>query len=159
MKLNAIHGSLTLLCLAATTLMPVPVSAQSAAENRLDPVDVRAPRSSPLPRFDVSRTCPDYATALKTSLARQIPYYIDTPAEMKVEFELTGNEVTSVQTQGGIFEYRRPLRRAVQALDCINDGQAHQKFSFLVVFKPDDGSTLDQAIAIKSLDQVLAQKD
>lgn len=140
--------------LAILALLATSAFAVSAADERLDPVEITAQRHQPVthlaPRYDVQRTCPDYGEALKTSLARSLRGESIQDAEMLVSFELKGTEVAEVKTQGGPWAYRSPVRRAVRGFECANDGQANQKYMFQVVFRQDDGSDDAQRIAVRS---------
>ncbi|MFY8116883.1 MAG: hypothetical protein ACOVLH_03695 [Roseateles sp.] len=149
-ELQHLLGSLWL---AALALSPPPLSAQE----RLDPVEVQSSRSA-VPRVDVQRNCPGYGEALKESMARNLPY-IDQTADIKVLFELKGGQVASVRTQGGApFEYRRALRRSMQSVSCVSDGQPNQQYTFRVVFKPHADAAGDDHLAVID-GQALAQKD
>ena len=138
------------LCLAAVALACQPLRAQE----RLDPVEVK----SSAPRVDVQRSCPGYGEALKDSLARHLPY-VDSPAELRVMFELRDGQVSAVRTSGGApYEYRRSLRRAMHSVSCVSDGQPNQQYTFRVVFRPHQDEAEDQRLAVID-GQTLAQKD
>ncbi|MDN3922640.1 hypothetical protein [Roseateles violae] len=158
MEPNAMHRALGLLFVAGAALAAhLQASAQDMVENRLQPVEVTGNRDTP--RFDVQRACPDYAEEVKASLARSLPY-IDGSSEVRVSFQLKGHAVDSVQTEGGYWEQRRPLKRAVRSISCVNDGQENQRYMFMVVFKPDDGSGREQQMAVRSAEPLtLARKD
>ena len=132
--------------------------AQELGDNRLPSVAVNVARIDAPARVDVSRTCPGYGEAMKDSVMRSLRV-IDTAGEMKVSFQLKGDRVDTVQAKGGNFDYRRAVRRAVSSLGCVNDGQANQQYAFVVVFKPDDGSSDSQALAVVETPTVLARKD
>jgi len=149
MNLNSMHYPLSLLGLSVAALLPLSSQAQGPVDSRLDPVNVTAIRDIGAPRVDVTHTCPDAAASLKDSLAGVV-YRMGEPGEMKVDFQLKGNEIESVTTKGGPWGYRQPVRRAVRELNCVNDGQTNQKFSFLVVFKhADDLSGRDEVVALR----------
>ena len=149
MKLNSMHHPLALLGLSLASALPLSSLAQGVAENRLDPVNITANREIAAPRRDVLQTCPDVAASLKDSLGGLV-YRMGDTGEMKVDFQLKGTEIESVSTKGGPLGYRQPVRRAVRELNCVNDGQTNQKFSFLVVFKqPDDTYGRDEAVALR----------
>lgn len=158
MNLYGMQRPLGALYLVATALSCASASAQDSAIDRsLQPVEVQATRS-PLPRMDVQNTCPGYGDVLKESLSRSLRY-MDSAGEMKVVFELKGNSVDKVQTVGGPWEYRKPVRRAVRTIvSCVNDGQANQQYVFQVVFKPDDGTAERPQLAVID-GQTLAQKN
>ncbi len=149
MKLNSMHRPLALLGLIVASALPLSSQAQNQIDSRLDPVNVTANRDIAAPRVDVSQTCPDVAASLRDSLAGMV-YRMGDTGEMKVDFQLKGTEIESVSTKGGPMGYRQPVRRAVRELNCVNDGQANQKFSFLVVFKqPNDLNGGDEAVALR----------
>lgn len=158
MNLYGMQRPLGALYLLATALSCASAYAQDSQVDRsLQPVEVQVSRS-PLPRLDVQNTCPGYGDVLKESLSRSL-HYMDSAGDMKVVFELKGNSVDKVETVGGPWEYRRPVRRAVRTIvSCVNDGQANQQYVFQVVFKPDDGSPEHQQLAVID-GQTLAQKD
>lgn len=138
------------LCLTAVALACQPLHAQE----RLAPVEV----NSSAPRVDVQRSCPGYGEALKDSLARYMPY-VDSPAELRVTFELRDGQVAAVRTAGGApYEYRRSLRRAMHNVSCVSDNLPNQQYTFRVVFKPRQDGADDQHLAVID-GQTLAQKD
>ena len=151
-------GTLVLAFIAAA--QPSTAFAQDQSiDKSLRSVEVKGVGISAPPRFDVQRSCPGYGEALKEVLQRTLPY-IDTPAEMRVRFVLEGNQVSAVKAQGGPFNYRTAVKRAVGTIPCVNDGQVNQQFTFVVVFKPDDGSGTEQRMAVTEAQPVvLARKD
>jgi len=145
------------LILALSALTP------ALAQNRLPAVEVESTRNTPL-RYDVSSACPNMGEQLQDSLARSVRY-IEQTSEMRVEFDLHGQALDQVSAMGGPMELRAPMRRAVRSLQCANGPASKQRYAFLVIFKPDDGSGTGegtnrqaQAVTIQPL-QVLALKD
>jgi len=148
MELNSIYRPLILLGLTMASALPLNSQAQGTLDTRLAPVNITGSLATVAPRHDVSHTCPDVAASLKDSLA-DLVYRLGKTGEMKVEFQLNGNGIDSVSTQGGPWVYRRPMRHAVRVLNCVNDGQTNQKFSFVVVFKQsDEQAGRDEAVAL-----------
>ncbi|MBY0234271.1 MAG: hypothetical protein K2W93_04770 [Burkholderiaceae bacterium] len=143
------------LILALSALTP------ALAQNRLPAVEVESTRNTPL-RYDVSSACPNMGEQLQDSLARSVRY-IDQTSEMRVEFDLHGQALDQVSAMGGPMELRAPVRRAVRWLQCANGSASKQRYAFLVIFKPDDGTgegtnRQAQAVTIQPL-QLLARKD
>ena len=124
---------------------------------QLGTVDVTSTRTVPVQRFDVHKACPNYAAALQDALSRQV-YISGSSGEMKVTFNLKGNKVDAIRTQGGPFDYRRPMRRAVGSFDCASGDAATQQYSFLVVFKQEGESSDQQRVAVVE-GQTLASRD
>lgn len=143
------------LILALSALTP------ALAQNRLPAVEVESTRNTPL-RYDVSSACPDLGEQLQESLAHSVGHF-DQAGEMRVEFDLQGQVPHKVTAIGGPMDLRAPVRRAVRWLHCSNGPASKQRYAFLVVFKPDDGSSdgtnrRAQAVTIQPL-QLLARKD
>ena len=158
MELFGKHISLCMLILAAGAMAaPLCASAQDEGGKRLAPVEVDG-NALPPARVDVRHSCPDYGQTLRTSLTRSLRY-IDDAGEMKVVFELKGNAVEKVDTQGGPYFYRNPVRRAVKKFSCTNDGQANQRYAFQIVFKPSDDASGVEVTMLEGHPQNVAMKD
>lgn len=159
MKLHTALRPLACVALAATAMASGPTTAQESNTTlRLPPVEVSGKRAAEF-REDVQRACPDYREALKSSLARHIRH-IDRASDMQVVFQLKGNHVERVEAQGGPYELRQPVRRAVANFSCVNDGQQHQQYSFLLVFKNADGIEVNSPMsAMRRGDAMVAKRD
>jgi len=159
MELHTLRRPLVTVALFATSwAWGQTLTGETNAPNRLKPVEVAGKRTAE-PRHDVQRACPDYQETLKSSLARRLTY-VESAAEMQVVFQLKGNQVEKVEAQGGPYEIRQTVRRAVSSFACVNDGQRHQQYSFLIVFKPSEGIGLDsQKTAMRGGDALLAKRN
>lgn len=156
-------NSLDLRTPCAALILALSALTPALAQNRLPAVEVEGNRNTPL-RYDVSNACPDLGEQLQDSLAHSVRF-IDQAGEMRVEFDLQGQALDKVSAMGGPMELRNPVRRAVRWLHCSNGPASKQRYAFLVIFKPDDGSGTGQgenrqaqAVTIQSL-QLLARRD
>nr|WP_295082647.1 hypothetical protein [uncultured Roseateles sp.] len=156
-------NSIALRAPSAALILALSALTPALAQNRLPAVEVESTRNTPL-RYDVNSVCPTMGEQLQESLAYSVRY-LDQAGEMRVEFDLQGQVPDKVSATGGPMDLRAPVRRAVRWLHCSNGPANKQRYAFLVIFKPDDGSgTSDganrqaQAVTIQPL-QVLALKD
>lgn len=130
--------------LVATACCALQPSAQ--AQVNLPTVDVSGPRAAAPPRVDVSRVCPDYGEQLRAHLS--LPS-VDQANEMLVRFQLADGVVTQVGFRGAPVEFRNTIRRAMRHVECRADGQANQRFVFMLRHVP-EGEGGPQAIALKA---------
>ncbi len=122
------------------------VQPEAQAQVNLPTVGVSGSRAAAAPRVDVSRACPGYAEQLRARLS--LPE-VDQASEMLVVFELEQGSVSRVGFQGAPFDFRRGIRSAVYRLDCAHDGEANQRFVFLLRHEPHAvGGT--QAVALSA---------
>ncbi|HEX2013266.1 MAG TPA: hypothetical protein VJN44_20220 [Roseateles sp.] len=128
------HLRIAAIGLACCALAPMAVAQDPTS---LDPVELRGMRSADPPRTDVRRSCPGVDADVRTALARSV-YWSGEAATIHVRFQLNGHDVEHVQASGGPWDYRLPLRRAVQGMACSNDGLANQQYNFLVVIRSSD---------------------
>ncbi len=70
---------------------------------------------------DVRSVCPGAHDELPDALARTAQEH-RAPASVAVQFQVQGNRVLAVQTQGGAPAQQRAVRRAVQGLACNSTG-------------------------------------
>jgi hypothetical protein len=114
-------------CAAAAIL---PALAQQQQQGPLQQVEVRR-------HLPVSQACPDVYQALPAML-QKAAQEIEDPAELMVEFNLDGNRVSGVHTQGNHWAYGAPVRRAVKRLDCHSPDAGAYAVRFRVVFQFSD---------------------
>jgi hypothetical protein len=125
------HFHTRLRCLSLVLLATAgAASAQSTQPTQS--VEVRAPGPVPV-RTDLQQVCPDARLELPDALARTAQE-VATPSVVTVQFEIEGNRVRAVQTQGGVGAQARAVRRAVHGLACSNGQAARERVQFSVRF-------------------------
>ncbi|KQW52129.1 MULTISPECIES: hypothetical protein [unclassified Roseateles] len=127
-----------LLAAALASLPPV-----CQAQTSLPHVDVSARRAAQL-RVDVFKVCPGYAEHLREGL--RLPP-VSEGTDMLVRFELKAGMVSNIGFSAAPVDYRLHIRRVMRQLDCRSDGQANQRFAFMLRHRSADEAGL-QATAL-----------
>ncbi len=130
------------------------LSGPALAQSQLPAVDITALRA-PLPRVDVAKVCPAIAQTLRRSLSLY-PFAWDTPQDLLVRFDLRGGKVDTVGLKQTPIEIRQKIRRAMRTVDCLDDGQARQRFAFVIRVMP-EGEGEAQVVALQSDSELLAE--
>ena len=132
--MNIRPALLSLACIAT-------FAAHASPADDLSRVEVTGQKSA-IERHDVRQACHSIDTALSNRLGGA--WFKEQPVgEMTVRFQLDGNDVSEVKTQGFSAMYlqtRNAVRNAVMNLDCKADAAGQQNYAFTIVFKaPTDG--------------------
>ncbi|HEY1091689.1 MAG TPA: hypothetical protein VGE47_11395 [Burkholderiaceae bacterium] len=137
------------LAIAALLAFPaVGAMAQSAPD--LSRVEVTGQRPTPLPLFNVRATCPGIDVKLQHKLSAAW-FREQESGIVDVQFQLAGNQITSVTTANGPRMYGRDVRRAVRDLDCEGNG-AIQTYAFQVQFlSPEEAQRSPNGVALLML--------
>lgn len=128
----------------ALTLLSSFSSAQTADPETADRVNVSGQKVGEIVKFNVSQTCQDIGVNLQEALAPQWLRYQAT-GQVRVDFKLTGNEVSEVRTKGGPREYAQAIKRAVRQLSCDSRQSLPESYAFLLVFIDPDQVPAERA--------------
>ncbi|MGS0756957.1 hypothetical protein ACVBEH_21410, partial [Roseateles sp. GG27B] len=119
-------------------------SAQTADLETAERVNVSGQKVGEIVKFNVSQTCQGISATLQDELAPQWLRYQAT-GQVRVDFKLTGNEVSAVSTKGGPREYSQAIKRAVRQLNCDSHQQMPENYAFLLVFIDPDQAPAEHA--------------
>lgn len=115
-------------CIAMLALAaPFAVAQTGTNMNR---VDITGQALAPITHFDVHATCQNIDTQLQDRLGVLMEREGVT-GDMRVDFELAGDQIVSVHSHGSTAIMRRSVNRAVGALACTNSGQ-QQHYAFVL---------------------------
>lgn len=148
MSANQVLSPLHAVLLAALPLLFGPArAAEPAPAPDMSRVEVYGQTREALPigRTDVRASCPGADASLQRSLARAW-YFEQQSGVMRVDFQLEGSTVGSVQSSGPLRSYYgQAVRRAVRQLNC-NSGSATgpQRYTMLISFADDDSAASQQ---------------
>ena len=129
---------------SALALLASLAAAQTDAPETADRVNVSGQKVGEIVKFNVSQTCQNIAVNLQEALSPQWFRYQAT-GQVRVDFKLTGNEVSDVSTKGGPREYSQAIKRAVRQLSCDSRQALPENYAFLLVFVDPDQAPAERA--------------
>lgn len=139
------------------SLLSIAALAQTPPTSELDRVDVAGRNASPMLKVDVHRVCPSIAAQLQESL-ESAGWQLGAYGQHRVDFKLTGKEISDVRVPHSTWEARRPIKRAVRGLSCDGEQSGTEHYAFILhVIDPDDPraqgqvAVLDEAGALPVL--------
>jgi len=116
---------------AALALACAAAGAQTGAD--LNRVEITGQTLAPIARVDVHATCRGIDDELQESIGALVARH-NVTGDMRVDFELSGSEVTHVHSRGSTPEMRYGVNRAVSRISCVNGGQS-QHYAFLLTMR------------------------
>ncbi|HEY4083244.1 MAG TPA: hypothetical protein VGM81_21365 [Burkholderiaceae bacterium] len=119
--------------LIAATLSLV-AGAAAAQGSDLTRVEIAGKQLPKLSRTDVHKICTHLDSTLSEGLANAW-FHNQAEGDVRVQFQLQGNEITNVTTTGGPRVYHQAIRHAMPYVDCQTDASASQQFAFVVAFR------------------------
>jgi len=138
--------------LAIAALLPMTLSMGAAhAESAvtMKRVEVAGQSNPDIAKLNVSQACPGIEQVLKEELTNQWELYHQ-PGVVKVQFRLQGEQINSVRARGGPDVYQKPIRRAVNQLNCSDSSGANQLYAFELDFKEVGSPGRSQSVAMLS---------
>jgi hypothetical protein len=92
-------------------------------------------------KFNVQQVCPTMAAELQESL-EGLAWHYGGIGLHRVDFKLTGREISEVQAPASVWDARRPIKRAIKALHCDGGNAGTESYAFLLqVLDPDAPQT------------------
>lgn len=132
---------------ACMTFFTAAASAQAPAAQDLQRVEVTGQTHPQAPRTDVRAVCPSVVTELQDELSG-VWQTVEEPGTVRVQFRLQGGHISEVKTKASSQAYRSAVKRAVHTLDCVNNNDKEQLFTFAVQFKSPDALRPQGAVAL-----------
>jgi hypothetical protein len=128
----------------ALALLSSFAAAQTTEPETADRVNVSGQKVGEIVKFNVTQTCQNIGVNLQEALATQWFLYQAT-GQVRVDFKLTGKEVSDVSTKGGPREYSKAIKRAVRQLSCDSHQALPENYAFLLVFIDPDQAPAERA--------------
>ena len=129
---------------SAFALLSSMASAQSVDPSIADRVEVSGQKASEIVKFNVTQTCQNISVNLQDALASQW-FRHQATGQVRVDFKLTGNEVSDVRTRGGPREYSQSIKRAVRQLSCDGAQARPENYAFIIDFIDPDQPPSERA--------------
>lgn len=130
-KISATAGQ-ALLGLALPLVASLAMAQDSSATD-LGRVDVSGSAAAKMVKFNVKQACPQIGAELQESLEGLVWRYGEI-SPMRVDFTLTGNQISEVRTGYSGSGAAIPIKRAVRKLSCDSTVAGAEKYAFIVQF-------------------------
>lgn len=101
-----------------------------------------------LVKVNVQQVCPTMAAELQESL-EGLAWRFGAIGIHRVDFKLTGREISEVQAPASVWDARRPIQRAVKALHCDGGNAGSENYAFLLQVVDPDAPVTGAAVAVR----------
>jgi hypothetical protein len=116
-------------------------------------VDVSGSTAAQVVKFNVQQVCPQIAAELQANLEGMVRRFGERSA-VRVDFKLSGNEVSAISAPFLPIGAALPIRRAVSGLSCEGTGGHSEHYAFLINFVNADSATGTSVATRQAPDQI-----